>query len=300
VSDGKDLPALNTVRLEDGRLFAWYEFGDPHGKPCVYVPGTPESGLAGSCYDSAARMAGVRWISVDKPGYGRSDPAPERTLSAFAADIDQLAGHLGVASFAVAGESGGGPHALAVSARGTSTIDVVILLGSASTGRRGVPRGLTPLNTLVYWSLKLGVHGARVPMVVMAASMRHGRALSLLNRFFESGVPQADVDAMSAPEYARRMDAVPDAFRQGTGPAAAELYMLNRPWDFELSEVRDPVHMWHGVDDANVPLDLAKDLGRHIANLTSHFCTGSAHAVGFDRRHEVMEVVDAAVRAPAV
>ena len=63
-------PVPCLLRLPDGRELAWYEFGDPEGVPCIYTAGTPESGLAGGCYDAAARRAGVRWISIDKPGYG--------------------------------------------------------------------------------------------------------------------------------------------------------------------------------------------------------------------------------------
>lgn len=101
-------PTVHRLKLADGRGLTWYEFGDTEGVPCFYVPGTPESGLAGSCYDAAARRAGVRWISVDKPGYGHSDPLWNRSLLGFAADLGELADHLGLASFVVAGESGGG------------------------------------------------------------------------------------------------------------------------------------------------------------------------------------------------
>src|SRR4051812_16891061 len=57
-----------SLRLAEGRALAWYEYGDAAGLPCVYTTGTPASGLAGATYDKAAAEAGVRWISVDKPG----------------------------------------------------------------------------------------------------------------------------------------------------------------------------------------------------------------------------------------
>src|SRR3954469_14679970 len=96
-----------TMRLADGRQLAWYEYGDAAGLPCVYTTGTPASGLAGSTYDKAAAEAGVRWISVDKPGYGHSDLQRGRTLLDWPADVRALADQLGLQRFAVAGESGG-------------------------------------------------------------------------------------------------------------------------------------------------------------------------------------------------
>src|SRR6478672_10796406 len=103
-----------SLRLADSRQLAWYEYGDAAGSPCIYTTGTPASGLAGGTYDKAAAEAGVRWISVDKPGYGHSDLQPGRTLLDWPADVRALADHLGLERFAVAGESGGGPFALAL------------------------------------------------------------------------------------------------------------------------------------------------------------------------------------------
>ncbi|OZM70450.1 hypothetical protein CFN78_25135 [Amycolatopsis antarctica] len=51
----------------------------------------PASGLLGHGYDDAARAAGMRWISVDKPGTGDSDPDRQASLPGYAADIGQLA-----------------------------------------------------------------------------------------------------------------------------------------------------------------------------------------------------------------
>src|SRR5689334_19381476 len=101
-----------TMTLPDGRVLAWYEYGDPDGVPCVYTTGTPASGLMGELYDDAAREAGVRWISVDKPGYGASSFDPQRSLRGYAADVRALLEHLGLDRVAAAGESGGGPHVL--------------------------------------------------------------------------------------------------------------------------------------------------------------------------------------------
>lgn len=280
------------MRLDDGRILAWYEFGDPQGRPCVYVPGTPESGLAGTAYDAAARRAGVRWVSVDKPGYGHSDALPGRSLSMFADDVRQLADHLGLGDFAVAGESGGGPHALAVAAILGARVGPLVLLGSAGPGgQRGAPRGMTPMNTLLYWCLRFGKAGVRGPLAVMAASMRHASLMRLLGPFLDAGVPEADRRLATDPEYAPRMSAVPDAFRQGTSAAAAELVMLRKAWDIDLADVSGEVHVWHGRHDANVPLALAEALSRQIPGSTPHFMDDSAHSVGFVHRDAVMKLI---------
>lgn len=294
----KDLD-LRFLALSGDRTLAWYEFGDREGVPCLYVPGTPESGLAGSCYDGAAASARIRWIAIDKPGYGRSDPMWKRTLRDFAADIEVLVDHLGFQTFVVAGESGGGPHALAVGSYLPDRTDAVVLLGSAGVGGdRGVPQGMTPMNTLLFQCLRFGARGVRIPLAIMAFVMRYERFLGSLLQLLDRGVPQSDKTVMGEAEYALRLQAVPDAFRQGTRPAAEELAMLRREWGFDVRDLKVPVHMWHGVLDANVPIALAEDLRRQLPEVHTRFYPDAAHAVGFERRAEVMDVVVACAQSP--
>jgi pimeloyl-ACP methyl ester carboxylesterase len=52
---------------------------------------------------------GVYIVSFDRPGYGESDPDPNRTLKSIALDIEELADQLGLGSkFYVTGYSMGG------------------------------------------------------------------------------------------------------------------------------------------------------------------------------------------------
>lgn len=52
---------------------------------------------------------GVYIVSIDRPGYGESDPNPKRTLKSMATDIEELADQLGLGSkFYVVGFSLGG------------------------------------------------------------------------------------------------------------------------------------------------------------------------------------------------
>jgi pimeloyl-ACP methyl ester carboxylesterase len=105
--------AFDAITLADGRRLRWHEFGDPDGSPVLYTAGTPVSGLGGGAYDEAARAAGLRWVSPDKPGYGGSDYQCKRSVISWGDDLAALAGHLGLDHFALAGESGGAPFTLA-------------------------------------------------------------------------------------------------------------------------------------------------------------------------------------------
>jgi pimeloyl-ACP methyl ester carboxylesterase len=287
---GVPVPAPKTMRLADGRVLAWYEFGDGSGVPCLYMPGTPESGLAGGCYAQAALDAGVRLISVDRPGYGHSDFAPGRSLRGWAADIEQLAGHLGLQRYAVAGESGGGPHAVVVSLALAASVTVTVLIGGMGPGNEPwVRKGMRPTNVIFYYLARYAPGLLRLPLLAMRYALDRPR----LTAWLESQAPAADRRIAEDPEYHIRHQAVPDALRAGTAAAAQELALFAKPWHVDLAELTGPIHLWHGSEDNNVPIAIAQALAASLPGAITHFVPGAGHSVGFEHRVEVMQTIAA-------
>ena len=105
------------VRLPDGRSVAITSHGDPQGSPLFLFHGTPNSRLGLHHIDRPAKERKVRVVCPDRPGVGRSDPHPERTIPGYAEDVRALADAIGFERFAVLGYSGGGPYALACGAK---------------------------------------------------------------------------------------------------------------------------------------------------------------------------------------
>jgi pimeloyl-ACP methyl ester carboxylesterase len=287
-ADATSAPRSRTLTLADGRALGWFEFGDPTGVACLYTPGTPESGLAGGCYDRAARDAKVRWISLDKPGYGRSDPKPRRRLVEWPDDLRALADHLDLDRFAVAGESGGGPHALAAAAAFGERVTVTVLLASMGPSTEPWAReGLRRSNRVFFALARMSPLALRPPLAIMRRVARSPRLLARI----EAGDPPADRAAAHDPEATLRRGAAEDAFAHGTRPVAEELAMLARPWGFDLGDVAGPTHLWHGDADVNVPIGLGYALAAALGNVVTHFVPGAGHSVGFACRDEVLAVV---------
>jgi pimeloyl-ACP methyl ester carboxylesterase len=101
------------MTLRDGRELGWLETGKARGTPVFMFHGTPGSRLQVSFDEKAIAASGVRLVAPDRPGSGHSSFHRGRTLTDWAADVASLADHLKVERFAVAGVSGGGPHAVA-------------------------------------------------------------------------------------------------------------------------------------------------------------------------------------------
>ena len=106
-----------TIGLPDGREIGCAEWGDSAGSPVFMLHGTPGCRLNRPPEDGRLRQNRVRLITYDRPGYGASTRHPGRAVVDCVGDVAALADALGVERFAVVGGSGGGPHALALSAR---------------------------------------------------------------------------------------------------------------------------------------------------------------------------------------
>mmetsp|Transcript_27542 Transcript_27542/g.79253 ORF Transcript_27542/g.79253 Transcript_27542/m.79253 type:complete len:277 (-) Transcript_27542:926-1756(-) len=208
-----------TFTTIDGQRVAFLECGDLSGWPVFFIHGWPASRLSSLSGAIAARSQGVRLIAPDRPGVGRSEFAPNRSIDDFPDLIGALARHLGVAEFAVLGISGGGPYVLSClyhlpasplraatfvagltgEGEGTHTHKAVILAVTcvglscrslpASSIDRGTFRNLPFATRWQYWALKNLPWGVRVSFAVTNALMKAAAsspstALRLFTSFF--------------------------------------------------------------------------------------------------------------------
>lgn len=295
---GRATSPMQSLRLAGDRRLAWYEYGDPEGVPCIYTTGTPASGLAGAAYHEAARNAGVRFVSVDKPGYGHSDFMPGRRLDDWPRDIAALADHLGIARFAAMGESGGGPHVLAIAWGLPERVTVALSVAGMGPGHEAwVREGMKPMNRRLFWMAQ------RTPWLLRLAMGQMGRNLKDPKRrakFVDQQLaaqPAADRKVLGAHPalFELMMTSLEDAFREGPRGAAQEMAIFAQPWGFALSDIRVPVQVWHGTEDANVPVAIARRVCAEIPGAEAHILEGEGHAFALGCPELLMrEIVKAA------
>jgi len=64
-----------TIMLNDSRLLAWAEYGDPVGLPVFYLHGGGSCHLEGAWFHKEAAAMGLRIIAPDRLSAGLSTPA---------------------------------------------------------------------------------------------------------------------------------------------------------------------------------------------------------------------------------
>lgn len=150
------------LALGDGRTLHVYDTGTGHGTTGLAVfwqHGTPSTGAPPEPLFAAAAERGIRWVSHDRPGYGGSTPHPGRNVASAAADVASIADALGIGRFAVMGDSGGGPHALACAAvLPGRVLATVCMSGPAPFGAEGLDwfAGMTPSGAAEYRAAATG------------------------------------------------------------------------------------------------------------------------------------------------
>ena len=276
------------LELPDGRRLAYCEWGEPTGEPVVHCHGMPGSRLELHAPEEVYRKLGIRLITIDRPGYGLSDPSPERTLLDWPADVEALADTLGLDRFGMMGLSGGGPFALSCAHRlGTRLTGVAVAGSLGPLDRPGALAEMKALNRLGLWSAR------HLPWAL-------DRAYRLLRfvlkrspeRFvlaFANDKPRADRELIADPGVLETIEGMLlEAVRNGVLGAVQEVALLAGPWGFQPSEISVPVSLWHGDRDDTAPLLHGLTLAREIPGARLQVCPGEGHMVLWTHLPEVL------------
>lgn len=231
-----------TLRLADGRLLAWAEWGDRRGHPALFLHPRPGSRLL--CPDPAATAAaGVRLITVDRPGYGGSDPVPDPTLTGFAADLDRLIDHLWLGQVPLVGWSVGGLYAAACAAVLGERVSALALIAT--------PAPDDAVRWLAAEDHALAGMAATDPAGAFAAAI--SAAAPLVTVPEKSGDPwyrPADSGIRARPGVQWPLNTMwREAFRAGAHGHAADLVATARSWGFAPARIQAPTTLHYGDDD---------------------------------------------------
>jgi pimeloyl-ACP methyl ester carboxylesterase len=264
-------------QLPDGRNLGYAEYGDGRGLPVFYFHGFPGSRLEARLAEEKAASHGIRLISVDRPGYGLSDPKRKRTLLDWADDTVHLADSLGIRRFSVIGVSGGGPYAAACAFKiphRLSKVAIVCGLGPAVyTDGRNRATGLTVRGLLLAGKFPIVT---RVPFA--AAALMYRRHPELMLALISRRFAECDRQALQIPELHQVLcGSFREAFRRSLLGPARDLVLYGRDWEFPLHDIQVPTRLWHGERDAVVPPAMAYLLADEIPTCRAMFYPEEGH-----------------------
>jgi len=272
--------------LTNGRTIAYATWGDPEGTPVFIGHGTPGSRLAlspGLDDPEWLRQQRLRFIGVDRPGYGFSDPWPEASLLDCAGDFVWVADDLGLERFAALGISGGAPYVLALGVLVPERLRrVAIVSGLGALDR---PDALEEMSEGNVAEIKMAMDS---PDDLAAAHREDARAIrddpEVIFAGLSEELPEVDRQMLEQPDVrAFLIETLQEAVRQGARGWIDDDLRQVRPWPFRLEELGTvDVRIHHGEDDTLVPAHHAKHLAEGIPGSRLQLYPDEGH-LSFDK-----------------
>jgi pimeloyl-ACP methyl ester carboxylesterase len=269
----------NTVRAEDGRRLAIRITGHPDGSPVFLLHGTPGSRLGPHPRGMVLYRLGIRLISFDRPGYGRSDRLQGRRVADVVQDVEAIADAIGIDRFAIVGRSGGGPHALACAALLPHRITrAAVLVGLAPPSADGLDwlAGMAASNIIAFTAGAAGEYALAARLLPGAEALRANPA-ELLSRL-RSELPDPDRQIVTDPGIRARLVAShAEALQASAHGWVDDVLAFLARWGFSLDSVTIPVLVWHGDRDVFSPVSHAAWLATRMSSSIAIVESGAAH-----------------------
>ena len=277
------------LKIADGRHVGFSVWGDPDPAASVVVHchGTPGGRLI---HFELPVIAGRRHLSLDRPGFGLSDPQPSRTVGDHAADVEQVLDHLGIDRCSAFGWSGGGPHALALGALMPDRVARVAVVGCPAPEDDpsfDVTADMPEINLESHRMLRENPEDDRHEVEKMVAAFLEDPETFLGQ--IEAVLDPVDVAAARDPIMrARFIDQLRDAFQNGAEGWFEDDMITVRPWGFEPEDVRVDVWLWHGELDRLVPISNGRYLAGRLPRCEALFPPGDGHISPVTRLPEIL------------
>jgi pimeloyl-ACP methyl ester carboxylesterase len=258
--------------LADDRRLAWAEWGDPRGSPVIFLHPCPGSRML--CPDPTATVAaGIRLISVDRPGYGRSDAVANPSLAGFVRDLERLLDHLWIGQIPIVGWSGGGHYAAACAAILAERVSDVVLVATPAPDDQ--LRWLTPdFREIAELATRDPGRAFTAPLVGTIWADPRGTT----NRL-EPGANQALTDMWT------------EAWRVGTAGLAADVVAASRPWGFAPADIRARTSLYYGEKDPIIDAGHGRWWARALPEAHLTIVPRSDHFVVFDAWADILSAV---------
>lgn len=277
-------PEGSTQAVTDsgGRTITYATFGAASKRPLLVFHGTPGSRLVGGLFRRAAREHGVQVVAIDRPGFGESDSRPSFSPADVGTLVAPVLEAIDATEAGVLGFSGGSSYALALAAERPDLVHAVDIVSGATPPAFGAtPRQMRLLAGMA----------RRTPRLLGAVL----RGQCWLASRTPSAVVRQYTDPETVPEPVVELVAADfrEAMATTRSGAVREFGRVGVEWPIALPTIDQPVRLWHGARDANVPVDGAR-------RLTDALPTGSLTVVeGVDHLQTLLETREMVVRKHA-
>ncbi|KAL0481724.1 proline iminopeptidase [Acrasis kona] len=265
----KDDAVIKGLMMDDGRWISYCEYGNLNSPNVIFYCHS----LGGSRlerhpnHEQVARELNVRFIHLDRPGYGQSTTHDERTYLTFAHDLNQVSKALHIERYAVMGVSSGAPYALACAhyhQKHNSDKLVCAVAVSSDLPYRELPEcDYSPYLKDYQFLIRFAPFLLRVFMNVEI----YKNVFSNPERYtqhilhYESTLYEHEGDDLKT-----FLHSCVDFMREGMNAHGIqepfrEVKMERSEWGFQLNDIVNiPIIFWHGARNKLIPIKLVRKI----------------------------------------
>ena len=275
-----------TFSLPNGRQLGYAQVGE--GRAVVYFHGTASSRLEILLLEKFAGENGFRLIGIDRPGYGLSTFSKMPRLRDFAADVNTLAEHLELGSFAVLSWSGGGPFALTYTALNPDRVTHAVTVASPnlpfdpSAAHNNNPLAKTAMKTpfLAKWALGMFRRSVLNADRDIDAYLKSRGGKSMVSDW-----PAPDARFFSDPKWLKLLyGAMAEGFRNPKSVDAVyqEHRLFMDPWREPIGRIpAGKLTLWQGAQDKTCPVSSGRKIAQAIKGSQLEVFKDEGHCVLF-------------------
>ncbi len=267
------------AELPGGGVVSYAEHGDPGGEPLLFFHGWPSSRKQGLLCHEGGALHGFRVLTPDRPGIGGKPFHEGRRLSDWPSLVERFVDALGIrGKFSILGVSGGAPY---VYATAHAMPERVVAAGVMSGA---VPLSLFPSRREMMFPYRALIFARQRSPWLLTTGIRLGQraaywppghpGMRLLLRF----IPKADRCVVGDNlVHECVMGSYRLAVANGPEPLITDGDVYLSDWDFGLEEVGIPIHLWHGGQDRNIPVTMAREVARRLPDVHERYFSDEGH-----------------------
>ena len=248
--DEGDYPQREFMIMPGGRRVSFRTYGDPAGRPVMYLHETFGGSRLVPGTDHLATSRGLWIIAPERPGVGFSEPMPDASFADAAADAERLLDHLGISRVTLLGFIAGGAYALAIAAALGPRVSDLWLVAARPPRPEPEPADDDP-GHLATVRARL----VRQPwMIGTFFNILRNRASQALNRRILRrvyGAVPADLRLLKArPAILEHMAAYTrESMTVSTDGIISDLRCLDEAPPLDPQAIHAAIHVWHGDAD---------------------------------------------------
>jgi pimeloyl-ACP methyl ester carboxylesterase len=272
-------PRTHMVQAPDGRQLEVVSAGPEDGRCFLFHSGTPSAAAAYPPLVAELGKRGLRLVTFSRPGYATSSAMPGRAVGDVATDAQAILDSLKIGSFFCAGQSGGGPHALACAALlPDRVIATASLAGVAPYPAEGLDwlAGMGQENIEEFGATLQGQDALETYLEREASTLHDVQPTDMATAMGDlvSDVDKAALTGGYAEFMAGRMRR---AVSTGIAGWRDDDLAFVKSWGFDPGLIQTPVAVWQGGADRMVPMAHGAWLAAHIPGAQVHLLPEEGH-----------------------